>query len=85
MMETGTRVRAVHEGGTLKLLTPLELPEGTEVSVIVLQESLGQADEAQVADAVCPTQLVSAKKLDRLTGLVAVGGDALADSEALYG
>jgi hypothetical protein len=28
--------------------------------------------------------LVLAKKLDDLTGLVAVGGDALADSEALH-
>jgi len=31
-----------------------------------------------------PTQLVSAVKLDELTGLVSVGGDALHDSESLY-
>lgn len=36
------------------------------------------------ADLVYPTRLVAAEKLDRLTGLAAVGGDALADSEALY-
>jgi hypothetical protein len=31
-----------------------------------------------------PTRLVPAKKLDDLTDLMAIGGDGLADSEALY-
>jgi hypothetical protein len=31
-----------------------------------------------------PTRFVSAERLDALTGVVNIGGDALADSEALY-
>ncbi len=77
-METGARVRAIHQDGVLKLLTPLELPEGTQVSVIVLPTPFDQVDP------VYQTRLVPAKKLDKLTGLVSIGGDALADSEALY-
>jgi predicted DNA-binding antitoxin AbrB/MazE fold protein len=77
-METGTHVRAIHQDGVLKLLTPLELPEGAQVSVIVLPTPFDQVD------LVYPTRLVPAKKLDNLTGLVSIGGDALADSEALY-
>jgi predicted DNA-binding antitoxin AbrB/MazE fold protein len=83
-METRTRVRAIHQDGALKLLTPLELPEGTQVNVIVLQAPQGQTDQAQAADLVYPTRLVSAERLDSLTGLIAIGGDALTDSEALY-
>jgi len=82
-METGTHVRAIHQDGMLKLLTPLELPEGAQVSVIILPTPLD--DQSQPVELVYPTRLVPAKKLDSLTGLVAIGGDALADSEALYG
>jgi len=77
-METVTHVRAIHQDGALKLLTPLELPEGAQVSVIVLPTPCDQVD------LVYPTRLAPAKKLDDLTGLVSIGGDALADSEALY-
>jgi len=79
-MKTGTYARAIHQDGALKLLTPLELPEGIQVSVIVLPMSPDQTDQAQVAGLAYPTRLVSADKLDRLTDLVAIGGDALADS-----
>jgi len=41
-------------------------------------------DETSTIGLVYPTRLVSAERLDNLTGLVEVGGDALADSEALY-
>lgn len=82
-METGTLVRAIHHKGVLRLLTEVALPEGAQVSVIVFDKPL---DEAPSADAGGrhPTRLVPAERLDRLTGLVAVGGDAVADSEALY-
>lgn len=83
-METGTHVRAIHQDGALKLLTPLELPEGVQVSVVVLPTPLHQVERSQPVELVYPTRLVPAKKLDNLTGLVAIGGDALADSEALY-
>lgn len=77
-MKTGTPVHAIHHDGVLRLLTPLELPEGAHVSVIVFPTLLDQVKLAY------PTQLVPAKKLDDLSDLVAIGGDALADSEALY-
>jgi hypothetical protein len=35
-------------------------------------------------ESVYPTRFVPAERLDALTGVVNVGGDALADSEALY-
>jgi hypothetical protein len=41
-------------------------------------------DDSQPADLVYPTRFVPAERLDNLTGLIAIGGDALADSEALY-
>jgi hypothetical protein len=83
-MGTGTHVRAIHRDGVLKLLTPLELPEGAQVSVIVLQTSPDRADQPRAVELAYPTRLVPADKLDNLTDLAAIGGDALADSEALY-
>ncbi len=41
-------------------------------------------DDSLSADLVYPTRFVSAERLDKLTDLVEIGGDALADSEALY-
>jgi predicted DNA-binding antitoxin AbrB/MazE fold protein len=75
-----SQVRAVHHAGVLKLLDPLELPEGAQVRLLV---QFVLSDEADV-EFVYPTRLVSAEKLNRLTGLVELGGDALADSEALH-
>ena len=40
-------------------------------------------NDGQATDLVYPTRFVPAERLDRLTGLVSPGGDALADSEAL--
>ena len=74
------QVRAVHHDGVLKLLDPLELPEGAQVRLFV-QSVLSDVSDVEL---VYPTRLVSAERLDSLTGLVEVGGDALADSEALY-
>jgi len=74
------QVRAVHHRGLLRLLDPLELPEGAQVRLFVQSMLLDLPDTVLVY----PTRLVPAKNLDSLTGLVEVGGDALADSEALY-
>jgi hypothetical protein len=41
-MERGTRVRAIHRDGVLRLLTPLDLPEGAQVSVIVLETPIDE-------------------------------------------
>jgi predicted DNA-binding antitoxin AbrB/MazE fold protein len=83
-MGNGTHVRAVHRDGVLELLTPLQLPEGARVSVIVLETPSNEADRPQAVELAYPTRLVPADRLDKLTNLVEIGGDALADSEALY-
>ena len=77
--EKNLQVRAVHHDGMLKLLDPIELPEGAQVRLLI------QSISPEVSGKLTfPTRLVSAAKLDRLTALVELGGDALADSEALY-
>jgi predicted DNA-binding antitoxin AbrB/MazE fold protein len=79
-MKVYPQVRAIHHDGVLRLLDPIELPEGARVRLLV---QLMPADATEV-ELVYPTRLVPAERLDYLTGLVEVGGDALADSEALY-
>jgi hypothetical protein len=79
-MKVYPQVRAIHHDGVLRLLDPIELPEGARVRLLV---QLMPADATEVG-LVYPTRLVPAERLDYLTGLVEVGGDALADSEALY-
>ena len=74
------QVRAIHRDGALKLLDPLKLPEGAQVRLLV---RFVLPDETDV-ELVYPTRLVPAERLNSLTGLVELGGDALADSEALY-
>ncbi len=89
---TGSEVRAVYQDGVLRLLDPFELPNGTEVRIPVQALSgipLVKQSHRQVADFeqppfVYPTRTVTAGALDRLIGIVEVGGDALDDSEALY-
>ena len=73
------QVRAIHHDGTLELLDPIELPEGAQVRLLIQSVAHSVNDNL-----VYPTCLVPATKLDRLTDLVGLGGDALADSEALY-
>ena len=74
-------VRAVYRKGNLKVLDPLTLPDGTQVQIdIHLPEQMPSSRDV----ARYPTTLIPAVELDSLTGIVAVGGDALADSEALY-
>jgi len=84
MTKTYSEVRAVHHRGTLRLLDALELPEGAQVRLSI-QSVLPEATERLAGDdLVYPTHLVPAERLDALTALVEVGGNALADSEALY-
>ncbi len=78
--EKNLQVRAVHHGGMLRLLDPIELPEGAQVRLLI--QSISTDASAKLT---FPTRLVPAARLDRLTALVEVGGDALADSEELYG
>jgi hypothetical protein len=76
-------VRAVHHHGVLRLLGDLDLPEGAEVWLSI-ESVLPEASEMPTPALVHPTRLVPADRLDALTGLIEVGGDALVDSEALY-
>jgi hypothetical protein len=77
--KTYPQVRAVHHDGVLELLDAVELPEGAQVRLLIQAASPGTGDRLTY-----PTRLVPADRLDRLTALVEAGGDALAESEALY-
>jgi hypothetical protein len=81
--KTYPEVRAVHRHGVLRLLDDLELPEGAQVWLSI-ESVLPDATETPTPPLVHPTRFVPADRLDALTGLIEVGGDALADSEALY-
>ena len=76
-------LRARYSKGTLKLRTPLKLPEGTEVRVTVVPVEQ-EKRKTHKRRYLYPTRSVSWESLQRLTGIVSLGGDALADSEALY-
>ena len=83
------RVKAIYQHGTLQLLEPVALPEGMEVWV-ELQVRPQPATETlfswwvNVGHRLYPLRPQPPETLARLIGLVSVGGDALADSEALY-
>lgn len=82
-------VRAIYRNGVLQPLELVDLPEGAEVWVklqVVPQHKTGMAPSQRIAQQspsypVCPQP---PETLKRLIGLVSIGGDALADSEALY-
>ncbi len=79
------KVRARYSKGTLKLLEPLRLPEGIEVRLQVTALA-GPPRKRKPARRRYryPTRTLPLRNLQRLSGIVALGGDALADSEALY-
>ena len=74
---TYPHVKAIYQNGTLKLLEPLTLPEGSTVDVSV------QSTTERKQRFIYPTNPQPAGSLDALIGLISVGGDALADTEAL--
>jgi len=78
-------LRARYSKGILKLRNPLRLPDGTEVRVNVTPMSpkpkRGQPAKRRYA---YPNRPLPLHHLDRLVGVISLGGDALADSEALY-
>ena len=76
-------VRAVYRAGILQLLDPLTLPDGAEVRVRVESSSQPRRPRSELAG-LYPSNPQPASTLHALMGVVAVGGDALADSEALY-
>ena len=70
------QVQAVYEKGILRLLEPLNLPESTRVTVTVMPETNQRFKS--------PTRPQPLSQLLSLVGVLPVGGDALAESEALY-
>lgn len=71
-----SHVRAVYEKGHLRLLKPIDLPEGAKVRITI------HTEENKDSTSVSP--FLSANHLEAILNLVSVGGDALADSEAVY-
>lgn len=83
MVTTYPSVRAVYRAGVLQLLEPLGLPGGAEVRVYIESSSRSKRPHRQ-GTGVYPNNPQPASTLRALQGIAAVGGDALADSEALY-
>ena len=82
-MSAFINLRARYSKGTLKLHAPLKLPDGAEVRVSVTP--LGQKKrKPHKRGHLYPTRAVTWGVLRSLAGIVSLGGDALADSEALY-
>jgi predicted DNA-binding antitoxin AbrB/MazE fold protein len=78
-------LRARYSKGTLKLNRRLNLPEGAEVRVSVTAVRPATRQRRSVRRRYAyPSRPLSPRQLGRLTGAVALGGDALADSETLY-
>ena len=85
---------ARYSNGTLKLRKRLRLPEGAEVRVTITVpggEAPGETPslkkprrKAAKRTYRSPTRHLPPGTLEAITGLIALGGDALADSEALY-
>lgn len=81
-MATYPDLLARYSRGTLKLRTPLKLPEGAEVRVTVMPVEQKKR-KARKRRYLYPNRAVAWDNLKRLTGIVSLGGDALADSEAV--
>lgn len=66
-----SHVRAIYQQGQLNLLSPLDLPEGTQVdlTVEIAQENI---------------KFLPAHELDKMTAVIPLGGNALKESEELY-
>ncbi len=77
-------VRARYSKGTLKLKKPLRLPEGAEVTVTVTPLNMPTPRRKTRPKLKYPTVALPPSHLRDLVGVVSLGGDALADSEALY-
>lgn len=76
---------ARYSKGTLKLRKPLHLPEGAEVRVsVTLKTSTPKRRKPAKRKYFYPTRTIRARALRDAVGMLSLGGDALADSEALY-
>lgn len=69
---------AIYHNGRLELREPVNLAEGAEVRVIVLESLPAKPLATRTVPSFPASHLLS------LAGIVSAGGDALKDSEALY-
>jgi hypothetical protein len=78
-------LRARYSQGALELNTPLDLPEGAEVIVrVTLLPPRSRPRRLTRRLFTYPNRPLSPHHLAGLVGIVSLGGDALADSEAIY-
>jgi hypothetical protein len=73
-------VRAIYHEGSLQLLEPVDLPEGVELQITI---PIRDTIETTSSGPVYPTCPQPPETLSRLCGLIAIGGDALVESEIL--
>jgi hypothetical protein len=75
---------ARYSKGTLKLRRRLRLPDGTEVRVTIVPVAATRIGKSSQRRYLYPNRTVPWASLRELSGIASLGGDALADSEALY-
>jgi predicted DNA-binding antitoxin AbrB/MazE fold protein len=78
------RVPAIYAKGVLRLLQPLDLPEHTELTVIVSVPKDGEHAASAQPRFQQPTRSQPLSQLEPLIGKMPAGGDALKDTEVLY-
>lgn len=85
MVTTYSDLHARYSEGSLELLTPIELPEGAEVLVSITPLT-GEPQERRSGkhSSRYPNRTFPLERLGELAGIVALGGDAVEDTEALY-
>lgn len=83
-MASVPKLRARFSKGKLELFDPLKLPEGSEVLVSVRRVEGSKRGRIARRRYLHPNRPFPTKQLARLAGIVALGGDAVADSEAIY-
>ncbi len=75
---------ARYSKGTLKLRRQLSLPEGARVRVTVTLDSQSHSRKSAKRPYLRPNRSLPPQRLADVAGLVSLGGDALADTEAVY-
>jgi predicted DNA-binding antitoxin AbrB/MazE fold protein len=83
-MAAYSNLRAKYSKGSLKLYSPLRLKEGAEVRVQVTTLASKSKRQTMKHKLTYPNRPMPARQLEKLIGVVSLGGDALADSESLY-